>query len=101
MRLEQEVDIGTKLYALSGGHGEEAVVVQHRVEGLYPFWVNVSVAHNPGLGLQGLLHHLTRAGCQHTVRPLARVHVNVPKELEAKKTNEQTNKEMECKQTNE
>ena len=51
MRLKQEVDVGPKLDSLSGGHGQETVVIQHWVERLHPLWVNVTVTDNPGLDL--------------------------------------------------
>lgn len=45
--LEQEVDVGPELDALSAGHGQQPVVIQHRVQALDPLWVDVTVAHNP------------------------------------------------------
>lgn len=47
MSLEEEVDVGSELDALSAGHGQQPVVIQHRVQALDPLWVDVTVAHNP------------------------------------------------------
>ena len=47
MRLKQEVDVGSKLDPLSAGHSEQAVVVQDRVQTLYPLWIYVPVTHDP------------------------------------------------------
>lgn len=45
--LEEEVDVGSELDALSAGHGQQPVVIQHRVQALDPLWVDVPVAHDP------------------------------------------------------
>ena len=51
MGFKQKVDIWSKLDPLSRRHGEKAVVIQYRVQGLDPLWVNVTIAHNPRLDL--------------------------------------------------
>lgn len=51
--LEEKVDVGSELDALSAGHRQQPVVVQHRVQALDPLWVNVTVAHDPRAHLCG------------------------------------------------
>ena len=45
--LKQEVNIGPKLDAFSTRHGQQPIIIKHRVETLNPLWVDVAVAHNP------------------------------------------------------
>lgn len=51
MSLEEEVDVGSELDALPAGHGQQPVVIQHRVQALDPFWVYIPIAHNPRVHL--------------------------------------------------
>ena len=47
LTLEDKIDVGGELDALPAGHGEQAVVVQDRVQRFDPLGVDVSIAHNP------------------------------------------------------
>ena len=51
MRLKQEVHIRAELDPLTRGHGEQSIVIQDRVQGFYPFRVDVTVTNNPGLNI--------------------------------------------------
>lgn len=51
MGLKQEVHIRSKLDSLSGWHGKEPVVIQYRIQGLDPLWINVTITNNPRLDL--------------------------------------------------
>eukprot|EP00962_Isochrysis_galbana_P019611 scaffold5708_cov107-Isochrysis_galbana.AAC.11 len=84
MRLEDEVDVGAKLDALAVGHGEQPVVVEHRVERLDPLGINIAVADDPALDIRKLLHHLAGGGGQHAIEPLARVVVHDAEQLVAR-----------------
>ena len=48
VRLEEEVDVGTELNPPARRQCEQSVVVQHGVQCLYPFRVDVAIADHPG-----------------------------------------------------
>lgn len=45
MRFEDKVDVIAKVYPLSVGQGQQVIVVQDGVERLYPFRIDVAIAH--------------------------------------------------------
>lgn len=81
MRLENEVDVWTKLNALSTRHSQQPVIIKDGVEWLNPLWINVTIAYDPGMNINSLSHHLPCTVGQNAVRPLASVHVNMAKQL--------------------
>ena len=56
-------------------------LTKHRVEWLYPLWVNVPIAYDPWGDLQGLLDHLAGTESEDSICPLSSVKVNVAQEL--------------------
>ena len=47
VRLEDEVDVRPELDALAARHRQQPVVVQHRIQRLDPFRIDVAVADHP------------------------------------------------------
>jgi hypothetical protein len=47
MSLKQEVNIWSKLDTLPRWHGKKTVIIKDRVQGFYPFWVNISITNDP------------------------------------------------------
>jgi hypothetical protein len=79
--LEDEVHVRPELNALAGRERQQPVIVEHGVERLDPLGVDVAVADDPAVLIEGLLHHLPRRVREHAVEPLAGVHVHVPEQL--------------------
>lgn len=84
MGLEEEVNVRTELNPFPRRHREKTVVVEDRVERLDPLRVDVAVTDDPRLHVEAFAHHLPRTVCEHAVRPLAGVDVDVAKQLRAK-----------------
>lgn len=49
--FKQKVNVGSELDAFSAGHGQQPIIIEHRVQALNPLRVYVAIAHNPWIHL--------------------------------------------------
>ncbi|GKT85477.1 hypothetical protein Ct61P_03327 [Colletotrichum tofieldiae] len=71
--FEHDADIGRQVETLTIGQGEKFVVVQHTVQVLNPFGVDVTVENNPvalGILASEVVDNLSQDAGKETVRPL-------------------------------